>query len=44
MMVADAAWASRFTAAGYRMLAYGVDHMVFQSALSQGIATIRGTA
>ena len=41
MMVADEAWARRFRGQGFRMLAYGVDHMVFQSALSTGIAAMR---
>jgi 2-keto-3-deoxy-L-rhamnonate aldolase RhmA len=41
MMVADEAWARRFRGQGFRMLAYGVDHMVFQSALSEGIKTMR---
>lgn len=42
MMVADEDWARRYLAQGFRMIAYGLDHMLFQSALSRGIAAMRG--
>ncbi len=44
MMVADDDWARRFIGQGFRMIAYGLDHMLFQSALSRGIAVMRGMA
>ena len=44
MMVADEAWARRYIAKGFRMIAYGIDHHLLQSALSRGIAAMRGIA
>ena len=44
MMVSDETWAKRMHAQGFRMLAYGVDHMVFQSALSTGIKAMQAFA
>ena len=41
MMVADEDWAGQYLAQGFRMIAYGIDHMVFQSALSRGITAIQ---
>lgn len=42
MMVADDDWARRYLARGFRMLAYGTDHALFQKALSDGIVAMRG--
>ena len=44
MMAADEAWAARFLALGYRMVAYGIDHLVYQAALARGIAAMRAMA
>ena len=40
-MAGDDAWARDYMAKGFRMLAYGVDALVFQSALRQGIDGMR---
>ena len=42
MMVADDAWAREYLAGGFRMIAYGTDHRLFQAALANGIAAMRG--
>jgi 2-dehydro-3-deoxyglucarate aldolase/4-hydroxy-2-oxoheptanedioate aldolase len=42
MMAADAAWAERYLGMGFRMIAYGLDHQVFQSALARGIDAMKG--
>ena len=44
MMVADDAWAREYLAGGFRMIAYGIDHRLFQAALSNGLAAMRGMA
>jgi len=36
-MAADDAWARRYWELGFRVLAFGVDHLLFQSALRSGI-------
>jgi 2-dehydro-3-deoxyglucarate aldolase/4-hydroxy-2-oxoheptanedioate aldolase len=41
MMVSDDAWAARVMPLGYRMLAYGLDQMLFQRELSRGIGVLR---
>jgi 2-keto-3-deoxy-L-rhamnonate aldolase RhmA len=42
MMVADDAGARQYLAGGFRMIAYGTDHSLFQAALSDGITAMRG--
>jgi 2-dehydro-3-deoxyglucarate aldolase/4-hydroxy-2-oxoheptanedioate aldolase len=42
MMAADEEWARRYLRMGFRMMAYGLDHQVFQAALARGIAAMRG--
>ena len=41
-MAADNAWARQYWDFGFRIMAFGVDHMLFQSALTSGIDVIRG--
>lgn len=41
MMAADEAWAREYLGLGYRMVAYGLDHLVFQAALARGISAMR---
>ena len=41
MMAADAAWAERHLAQGFRMIAYGIDHLIFRDALAEGLARVR---
>ena len=41
MMAADENWARAYLAKGFRMLAYGVDHLLFQRALAEGLSRIR---
>jgi len=41
---ADEAWAREYWQHGYRMLAYGLDHLLFQAALRSGLETLRGLA
>ncbi len=40
-MASDAAWAHAYWGHGFRMLAYGLDHMLFQGALRSGLETLR---
>jgi 2-dehydro-3-deoxyglucarate aldolase/4-hydroxy-2-oxoheptanedioate aldolase len=42
MMAGDDAWGQRFLALGFRMIACGLDHLVFQAALSRGLQALRG--
>lgn len=42
VMAADEAWARRYMAMGFRMVAWGLDHQIYQAALAQGIAAMRG--
>ena len=44
VMAPDDAWAARYIGMGFRMVAYGLDHLVFQSALARGLDAMRGTA
>ena len=41
-MAADDAWASDYRARGFRLIAYGVDVLLLQSALANGLSTLRG--
>lgn len=41
MMAADENWARNYLAKGFRIIAYGVDHMLLQRALGQGLAHMR---
>ena len=43
-MAADKEFASHYWKQGYRMLAYGLDHLLLMSALSDGLAHIRQLA
>ena len=38
------AWAEEYWDHGYRMLAYGLDHMLFQATLSAGLRGLRTLA
>jgi 2-keto-3-deoxy-L-rhamnonate aldolase RhmA len=40
-LAADEAWAREYWALGFRMIAYGVDHAIYQAALRSGIQTLR---
>ena len=42
VMATDEGWAQRYLSLGFRMVAYGLDHLLFQSALAQGITAMRG--
>lgn len=41
-MASDEAWAREYWQHGFRILAYGLDHMLFQSALRSGLTMLRG--
>ena len=40
-MAADDTWARDYLAKGFRLIAYGVDHLLLQRALSQGLSRMR---
>jgi len=40
-MAADAAWAREYWQHGFRMLAFGLDHLLFQAALRSGLETLQ---
>jgi 2-dehydro-3-deoxyglucarate aldolase/4-hydroxy-2-oxoheptanedioate aldolase len=40
-MAADAGWAREYRAKGFRALAYGIDVLLLQTALAQGLAALR---
>jgi 2-keto-3-deoxy-L-rhamnonate aldolase RhmA len=40
-MAADDAWARDYLAKGFRIIAYGVDHLLLQRALGQGLSRMR---
>jgi len=40
-MAADDAWANEYRAKGFRILAYGIDVALMQTALARGLATLR---
>jgi 2-keto-3-deoxy-L-rhamnonate aldolase RhmA len=44
ILATDHAWAEEYWGYGYRMLAYGLDHMLFQAALSAGLRDLRDLA
>ena len=41
MMAADEVWAQNYLAKGFRIIAYGIDHMLLQRALGEGLSHIR---
>ena len=41
-MASDETWAREYWDHGFRMLAYGLDHLLFQAALRSGLETLRG--
>ena len=41
-MAGDAAWAQEYWEHGFRMIAFGLDHLLFQAALRSGLETLRG--
>jgi len=42
-LAGDEKWARDFRAKGFRMIAYGVDTLLMQSALAEGIRVLQGT-
>jgi 2-keto-3-deoxy-L-rhamnonate aldolase RhmA len=44
VLAADVQWGRDYLAKGFRAVAYGVDHLLFQKALADGIAALRGEA
>ncbi|MBV8397818.1 MAG: hypothetical protein JOZ17_03645 [Acetobacteraceae bacterium] len=44
MMAGDERWAREYLAKGFRIIAYGLDHLLFQQALGQGLRALRETA
>ena len=40
-MAADDVWARDYLAKGFRIIAYGVDHLLLQRALGQGLSRMR---
>jgi 2-keto-3-deoxy-L-rhamnonate aldolase RhmA len=41
MMAADEGWARTYLAKGFRILAYGIDHLLLQRALGEGLSRVR---
>jgi 2-dehydro-3-deoxyglucarate aldolase/4-hydroxy-2-oxoheptanedioate aldolase len=41
MMAADEGWARNYLAKGFRILAYGIDHLLLQRALAEGLTRVR---
>ena len=41
-MASDETWAREYWGHGFRILAYGLDHLLFQAALRCGLETLRG--
>jgi 2-keto-3-deoxy-L-rhamnonate aldolase RhmA len=41
ILATDTAWAEEYWGYGYRMLAYGLDHLLFQQGLRAGLETLR---
>jgi len=41
MMAADETWAQNYLAKGFRIIAYGIDHLLLQRALGEGLSHIR---
>lgn len=44
MLAVDVAWGRDYLARGFRQIAYGVDHLLYQKALADGIAELRAAA
>jgi 2-dehydro-3-deoxyglucarate aldolase/4-hydroxy-2-oxoheptanedioate aldolase len=44
MLAVDVAWGRDYLARGFRQIAYGVDHLLYQKALADGIASLREAA
>jgi 2-keto-3-deoxy-L-rhamnonate aldolase RhmA len=44
ILATDQAWAEEYWGYGYRMLAFGLDHMLYQAALSAGLRGLRQLA
>jgi 2-dehydro-3-deoxyglucarate aldolase/4-hydroxy-2-oxoheptanedioate aldolase len=42
VLAADIAWGRDYLAKGFRAVAYGVDHLLYQAALAAGIGALRG--
>ena len=42
VLAADIPWGRDYLAKGFRVVAYGVDHLLYQSALAEGIEALRG--
>jgi 2-keto-3-deoxy-L-rhamnonate aldolase RhmA len=40
-MAADEVWARDYLAKGFRIIAYGIDHLLLQRALAEGLSHIR---
>jgi len=40
-MAADETWAQNYLAKGFRIIAYGIDHLLLQRALGEGLSHIR---
>jgi 4-hydroxy-2-oxoheptanedioate aldolase len=41
VLAADVAWGRDYLAKGFRMIAYGLDHLLFRDALARGISALR---
>ena len=41
MMAADENWARTYLSKGFRIIAYGIDHMLLQRALGEGLSRVR---
>jgi 2-keto-3-deoxy-L-rhamnonate aldolase RhmA len=41
MMAADEVWAKDYLAKGFRIIAYGIDHLLLQRALGDGLSRVR---
>ena len=44
ILAMDLPWAEEYWGYGYRMLAFGLDHMLFQAALNTGLRGLRNLA
>jgi len=44
VLASDIAWGRDYLAKGFRIVAYGVDHLLLQKAIGDGIAALRGEA
>jgi 2-keto-3-deoxy-L-rhamnonate aldolase RhmA len=41
VLAADIAWGRDYMAKGFRAIAYGIDHLLYQKALAEGITALR---